>query len=217
VYTNRLRIFNLPGGNTLMPLSQSANAFLLSGGRDVAIADTEGDGAGEIAVARNDGVDIFKNTNESIFLFSSPPVGDTVDGIENCNVDGGADGEFVYAMRAQGATPGSVGSIRWIGSTNYELPPLRSIPNMFGSVDCADIDGDGFADAIVAASNGQGQTAILVMRGRDDATFEAPIVFPIDVQLVSSIHVGLLNGDSVPDIIVTSGLAGLITVLLSNP
>ncbi len=215
VYPNRLRVYSFTTNN-LTSIVQASNSISFSGGRDVAIANTQGRGFGEIGVAQTIGVRIYKMSGNTILLDSMPSTG-SADAIVGCNVDGDTDEDFVYLARAEvGGVPGRVGAVRWTSST-YEVPAPQSIPNLLGALACGDLDGDGRADAVVATGGGgAGAFGILVLRGRDDGTFEPPIQFPVD-NAVTHLHLGDINGDSIPDIIATSQLAGVITILLSNP
>ncbi len=216
VFSTRLRAFQLPAGGALSPLAQSGTGFLLSGAKDVAVGDIDKNMIDEIAVADADGIEVFKNVNSTITKTSSPNIGQPVDAIAKCDVDGDNTDEFVYAIRATGTVPGRVGTARWMSST-WQLPGARMIQQMGAPLECDDFDKDGRGDAVVVATDTSSNVDILILRGRGDGTFEAPIPFRIPdgiTQIRANVD---FNNDGVSDIIMTSPVTGLITILESNP
>ncbi len=215
VFTSRLRIFQLPTGDALSPLAQSGSGFAITGGKDVAVGDIDKDLLDEIAVANNSGLEVFRNVSSTIVKISSPNIGGGADAVVTCDVDGDQDDEFVYSIKSTAGGPGRVGAARWMAAS-WEPPAPRTIPGMSAPVDCADFDKDGHDDAVVVATTG-GDVDTLILRGRADGAFEAPIPFRI-LDGVTQIHANVdFNNDEVPDIIMTSPVMGLVTILQSNP
>jgi hypothetical protein len=209
-----LRVFRLPT-TALTPLVQQSSNFTLSSPKDVAIADTKSDNAGEIAVATSDGILLFTNINGTLVVQGTPDINDGVDAVEKCNIDGVTGDEIAYTIRKVGM-PSTVGALRWNG-TAYELIAPKSINNMLDPIACADFDRDGLQDAVVVGGDGAGQLAVQILRGRPNATFDDPVRFPVDLPGAGHIYIGRFNADDVPDIVVTSSATGIIAVLEANP
>ncbi|MFN0250577.1 MAG: FG-GAP repeat domain-containing protein [Kofleriaceae bacterium] len=209
VSSTMLRIFGLPS-NGLVP-TPVGSGFGISGGRDIAIGDTDNDGTEEIAIAQMFGVSIFNSGS------SMSPFMQATDAVVACNVDGDSNSEFVYTIKSAGL-PGRVGSLRWTSSATYEVTPRQDIDNMLADVACEDLDNDGKDDAILV-SGSLNNWNLLVLRGRADATFEPPVTFEIPSS-VTHINVGDYNNDLAPDLVLTSNRAGgmaSITVLTGDP
>ncbi|MFN0253473.1 MAG: FG-GAP repeat domain-containing protein [Kofleriaceae bacterium] len=214
VFPTVLRVFQLPT-NALTPLTRQNSLFLLTNPKDVAIADTKGDNASEIAVALPTGIAMFTNVSANLVAQGVPDLMAGVDAIERCDIDGGAGTEFAYTIQRVGGMS-TVGGLRWNG-TAYELTPTRMISNMTEPIACADFDRDGLEDAVIFGGDGNGQAYVQILRGLSDATFAAPIRFPVALPGAADIHIGRFNTDEVPDIVVTSAATGIIAVLESNP
>src|SRR5262249_6956236 len=80
----------------------------------------------------------------------------------------------------------------------------------------ADVDGDGHPDVLVAGITGLG--GVLLLPGKGDGTFGAPLTFAVGNNVIDSIVLADLNGDCTPDLVVShdSSLNNQITVLLNN-
>src|SRR5262249_22694749 len=81
----------------------------------------------------------------------------------------------------------------------------------------ADVDGDGHPDVLVAGITGLG--GVLLLPGKGDGTFGAPLTFAVGNNVIDSIVLADLNGDCTPDLVVSHdrSLNNQITVLPNNP
>jgi hypothetical protein len=93
-----------------------------------------------------------------------------------------------------------------------------------GSVVAGDFNGDGRLDLAVAANQGSSlQGTVSILLGNGDGTFQAAQNFPVG-SYPSSVVVGDVNGDGVPDLVVTSdtlltevvAASGTVRVLLGK-
>src|SRR5262249_41318263 len=84
-----------------------------------------------------------------------------------------------------------------------------------GLVTTADVDGDGNLDAILASST-SGQTAVAVLRGNGDGSFQAAESYMAGSS-TAGLAVADLNGDGLPDVTTSDRVESSITILLDQP
>ena len=69
----------------------------------------------------------------------------------------------------------------------------------------ADFNHDGKPDLAVLVDTANGEGAVLVYLGLGDGTFGSPFTVPVPAQLVNFVAAPDVNGDGIPDLVVTAG------------
>jgi hypothetical protein len=86
---------------------------------------------------------------------------------------------------------------------------LGSLGTLSSSLSLADLNGDGKADLVVTTNSaGTYIAAVAVELGNGDATFQSPILFPIqngDSHAPITLAIGDVDGDHIPDILSSTG------------
>jgi hypothetical protein len=207
------------------------------GPRDVAVGDFNGDGNLDIVTANLDDISVLLGTGKGTFggpdTFALPTViGNQIPqlplavAVGDVNHDGkpdivvaaiaplaGVDKGFIDVLLGQGDGSFKVGSITPINSdfSLAELPyPVRIV--------LADLNGDGNLDIVTAnPSHGDFTTSISVLLGNGDGTFRETSDPNVGTSVVTSVAVGDLNNDHVPDLVVNGANgAPVVSVLLGK-
>ena len=88
------------------------------------------------------------------------------------------------------------------------------------SVAVADVNGDGKLDVLVANmcsdTSCAGHGSVGVLLGNGDGTFQAAVTYDSGGSYTSSVAVGDLNGDGIPDLLVANRGSGFVGVLRGN-
>jgi hypothetical protein len=96
------------------------------------------------------------------------------------------------------------------GHGGFAQPKVTRTSLVGGSLPLAlaDLDGDGHADLVAAASS------VAVLRGHGDGTFAAPALYPSGGP--DTLGIGDFDGDGRLDVVTANGNAGSVTVLLGK-
>jgi hypothetical protein len=191
----------------------------------VAVADFNHDGKLDFATTDcNSNVQIFTGNGDGTFTagntFASG--GSSPDDLvaADFNGDGYPD---VAVINYNGLSNSSVGVLLNDGTGNLltAVPYALSALTMQG-IAASDVNGDGKADLVVPINNASGTGSVVgILLGNGDGTFQAEQDFALSAVYPAAVTVADVNGDGIPDILVTldNGGGQDIAVLLgtSNP
>jgi hypothetical protein len=208
ISTMTLSVFCFGGG--LVP--SQFYAVALTTGHDVAAGPLDDDALADVVTATTTGIKFHRALVTGLAPATTTSVTTNVDGIAVGDVN--ADGKVDVVYSVIGAT-GQLGVMRSLGGGAFGLPATLDVPNLAAPIESADIDGDGHAD-VIGIRNGVTH-AVVVSLAQADGTLSMPIEIPISVA-ASYLHVDAdLNGDGVPEIVVTDPNTQTMIVLSSNP
>jgi hypothetical protein len=114
--------------------------------------------------------------------------------------------------------PGKLWILLGNGDGTFQAPQGYSTGITTAHVAVGDFNGDGILDVVVANSGeyltGQGG-GVAVLLGNGDGTFQAPVNYAAG-SYPFSVAVADLNGDGIPDLVVTNSVSQDVSVLLGN-
>jgi Big-like domain-containing protein/VCBS repeat protein len=90
------------------------------------------------------------------------------------------------------------------GDGTFQAPVTYSPGLSPVSVAIADLNGDGKPDVVLAGTVVPRETAVGVLLGNGDGTFQAPVIYGTGTGGYDSVAIADLNGDSHPDLVVAS-------------
>jgi hypothetical protein len=204
-------------------------ANFYSGGfaSSVAVADVNGDGKPDLAVANDNSnptgsVSILLGNGDGTF---QPAVtynsgGQSAISIVIANLNGDAKPDLVVLNAS-----GTLGVLRGNGDGTFRAVVTYGTGGTSPtSVAVADLNGDGKLDLVVTNQTGGNDDVVGVLIGNGDGTFKAAVAYSSGGFLPSSVAVSDINGDGKPDLIVTSYCTGnnscpgegVVGVLLGN-
>ncbi|MFL5270726.1 MAG: FG-GAP-like repeat-containing protein, partial [Anaeromyxobacteraceae bacterium] len=187
----------------------------------VAVADLDGDGKADLAVASldADAVTILPNLGGGTFAppatFTARPtytVGASPDAVAAADLSG--HGKVDVAVANAGDDTVTVFRNRGDGALVADPQPYAAGhgPSALALVD---LDGDGARDLAVADAAGD---AVSVLRNLGSAGFATPVSYPTGAPGAKPVAIAAadLDGDGAPDLVVANAGAGGVAVLLNN-
>jgi hypothetical protein len=179
--------------------------------RGAAIADLDGDGKQDLAVAVHSANQVAVLRGDGAGGFASPLLlGAGVYPIAVATGDVDGDGAVDLAVANQGS--GSVWIYPGNGNGTFRTPFTVLVGTSPVDLALADVNGDGKLDLAVA---NQGDGTVAVLLGNGDGTFQAARAFGAGQQ-VSSVVVRDVDGDGKLDLATASPAEASLSVLLGN-
>jgi hypothetical protein len=179
----------------------------------VAIADLNGDGIPDLALADFNGnkVNVLLGKGDGTFtaLSGAPSTGVS----PNFIVAADFDGDGIPDLAVTDGNSNTVTVLLGKGDGTFTLQSSPGTGNFPISVTAADFNGDGIQDLAVANLTDQDVTVLL---GSGDGTFTASMTPPPTAVKPYGIASGDWNGDGKADLVVTNELSNTLTVLLGN-
>jgi hypothetical protein len=218
----------LPGKGKL-PVGFAAPVSYSSGGKgpdSVAVADLNGDGKLDLAVANefSASVDVLLGNGDGTFqpAVSYSSNGENPFSVAIGDVNGDGIPDIVVAILCTNGTDCSTGGVSVLlgnGDGTFQPPASYNSGGYYpASVALADLNGDGHADLVVAnycAVNSSCVNGVVnVLLGNGDGTFQSPVGYVTGAE-ATSVAIGDLNGDGYPDLVVTVQNQ-TVAVLLGN-
>jgi FG-GAP-like repeat/Abnormal spindle-like microcephaly-assoc'd, ASPM-SPD-2-Hydin len=191
--------------------------------QSIAVGDLRADGnldvvtvgsAGDVSVLLNKGDGTFQPSVE----YSAPANNLIIVQLSDFNGDGKPD-ILVAAEDANTAAIDSVSVFLGNGDGTFQAPKLTTISNSnCRCIAVGDFNGDGKSDLAIPVLVPQlGESAVTVMVGNGDGTFQAPITANVTpFPTPSVLQVADMNGDGRLDLVSGATSAGEISVLLGN-
>lgn len=193
------------GGAATVLVNAGGGAFTVERHRNglggpVAVADVDGDGKADLAISLI-GLYTLLGNGDGTFIEGLPAPAFTADVVADVNHDGFADLVGRDVRRITVAL--SHGDGRFQGKWAVDGLPFGSAPIV------ADIDGDNNLDILVTTFYvgtypGIDPGELIVMRGRGDGTFGQGETYPASAPGTSSLAVGDVNHDCMPDVVLAS-------------
>src|SRR5208283_5384452 len=182
----------------------------------VAVADLNGDGKPDVAVAQQWAGDVavmLGNGDGTLQLPVFYPMGNDAISVAIADVNGDSKPDLVLAREGGGSVCVLLGN----GDGTFQPAACYGSGNPAASwVAVADVNGDGQPDLAVADGGYGNNGAVGVLLGNGDGTFQAAVVYGSGGASPSCVALADVNGDGLPDLILSNGDSGNVGVLLNN-
>jgi hypothetical protein len=207
----------LGNGNGTFQTAQ--NFSVPTGAEAVAVADLNGDGKPDLAVANEGGgkggvVSVLLGNGDGTFQAaqntSTGANGPTSIAVDDFNGDGKPD--LVIAFF--GTTPGTVSVFLGNGDGTFAAAQNFTTGNSSFRVLAADVNGDGRADIVTANGNDTSGT-VSVLLGNGNGTFQAAKNYTV-ANTPKGVALGDVNGDGRLDVITANTSGNNVSILLGN-
>jgi Bacterial Ig-like domain (group 3)/FG-GAP-like repeat/Abnormal spindle-like microcephaly-assoc'd, ASPM-SPD-2-Hydin len=206
-------------GNGNGAFQTAVNFSVGNGPTAVAVGDFNGDGNLDIVVANgtDDTVSVLLGNGSGGF---GTPITAAVSGTSPISVTvGDFNGDHILdvAVANQGSNDLSVllgnGDGTFQSAVNY--PAYSEFNAMSASIASGSLAGNGILDLVVANTGG-GDLGVLL--GKGDGTFQAALSYaaPVNMSFPTSVAIGDINGDGIPDLAMTNGQSGTASFFLGN-
>lgn len=170
---------------------------------DVEIADLDGDGDNDLALAHQTGTaSVMFNQGDGTF---GPPITYAVGltgGLSVADLDGDGDTDLVLGQDVPPVNPMDLKAQVMVlfnqGDGTFELPVLHPVDGGIRTIVVADLDGDGAPD--IAAGNSEEPGGIRLLLNQGNGTFAAPALLAAGTS-AESLRVADMNGDGAPDLV----------------
>ena len=176
----------------------------------VAVADVNGDGIPDLAVASYPGlVGVLIGEGNGTFepVVSYATGGNDSSGVAVADVNGDGHPDLIIANLS-----GTVGVLLGVGNGEFEPVVTYDAGGGAPQLVVADLNGNGKLDII--ASTDESNAGVLL--GNGNGTFQPVVTFSSGGSDENSLTVGDVNGDGKLDIVVTNGDSNSVGVLLNN-
>jgi len=129
-------------------------------------------------------------------------------------------GDLSFTDSLNGSGPMSLGSTL-LSPTNTVFGLIASAPTQLGNtringLTAGDFNRDGIPD-LIANLDSYPQSALSILLGKGDGTFNPPSPLPLDNNVPDQVVVADFNADGVDDLAVTCGVAGKVAIILGRP
>ncbi len=178
------------------------------------VADFSGDGILDVALLRNDGVLLFRAGSPG-GIFQAPVIINTEkdDSFRDLAVVTSQGRSLIVAINIQSNTIDVVAAINGQFLKIVDELPVAGI--LLSRILTGDLNGDGLDDAVMASA-ASGRVFVYLQRPRDVAEGRPP-TYQIDVgNGITDMALVDVNGDGLPEIVVTDRVSGDIRVLLNS-
>jgi hypothetical protein len=178
--------------------------------RAIVIADLNGDGIPDLAIASASGtVSVFLGNGDGTF---QPPKSFPVGASPNAMLVADFNGDHKLDLATANAS-GTVSVLLGNGDGTFQPPKLFAVGNSPLALVAADLNGDGIID--LATANAASNT-VSVLLGNGNGTFGLEKEYPVG-SFPSALVAADLNGDGIPDLAIANAGSGDVSVLLGQP
>jgi hypothetical protein len=175
------------------------------------LADFDGNGALDLALTVDGGVQLRRGTGDGTFQAAEPTPGQMTGarGLAVGDLDGDGRADVAYASQTMDA----VGVLLGDGAGGFDPELVATTGSGPQVLHADDLDGDGRLELVVGH---QGESTLRIYAVEPGRGPVERLQIPLAAS-VSALHSGDVNDDGVPDLAATSSGAEIVTVVLSTP